>query len=94
MRTVGFVAPEVDRISRPERLAATLVEGALPEGVREANVRSDAECMPDEAGVSHCINRLQVGEAEVTVQHHYEMYELPCLMLARRSGSSPRRPLR
>ena len=56
-----------------------LVAGELPTSASKAIVRSDSNCQPDEQGVSHCLNELEIGAAKVVVRHHHKMSEVPCL---------------
>jgi len=60
-------------------MLANLVRGQLPAGVAQAVVRSDANCDPDQQGVSHCFNELDFGTSTVMVQHHHVMSTTPCL---------------
>lgn len=60
-------------------LLATLETGTLPTGAAQAVVQSDANCQPDEHGVSHCLNRLAIGDTTIVVRHHHKMSETPCL---------------
>jgi hypothetical protein len=66
--------------SATDRLLVTsLVDGQLPSQAMQAVVRTDANCQPDEHGVSHCLNELAVGSETVVVRHHHKMSEVPCL---------------
>ena len=60
-------------------LLANLEQGQLPAGATSAVVLSDANCQPDQNGVSHCLNELSIGEAHVLVRHYHKMSETPCL---------------
>jgi hypothetical protein len=60
-------------------LLATLETGTLPAGKAQAVVQSDANCQPDENGVSHCLNQLAIGNTTIVVRHHHKMSETPCL---------------
>jgi hypothetical protein len=60
-------------------LMTSLVDGQLPSQAMQAVVRTDANCQPDEYGVSHCLNELAVGESTIMVRHHHKMSEVPCL---------------
>jgi hypothetical protein len=60
-------------------LLANLERGRLPAGATTAVVRSDANCQPDQNGVSHCLNELTIGSVQVVVRHHHKMNETPCL---------------
>jgi hypothetical protein len=60
-------------------LMASLEQGTLPAGAARATVLTDANCQPDQDGVSHCLNELDFGTARVVVRHHHKMSEVPCL---------------
>lgn len=60
-------------------LMTSLVTGQLPNGAMRATVRSDSNCQPDQEGVSHCLNQLEIGSTTVMVRHHHTMSEVPCL---------------
>jgi len=60
-------------------LLATLVSGQVPAGAAQAVVQTDANCQPDQNGVSHCLNELMVNGAKVVVRHHHKMSATPCL---------------
>lgn len=60
-------------------LMANLRDGQVPAGATNAVVLSDANCEPDNDGISHCLNELQVGASIITVQHHHNMQQVPCL---------------
>ncbi|KAB8140046.1 hypothetical protein F8S13_25565 [Chloroflexia bacterium SDU3-3] len=60
-------------------LFASLISGAAPKSGAAAVVRTDENCTPDAQGVSHCINALALGEAQLVVQHHHDMAQVPCL---------------
>ena len=66
-------------LSTDTLLMTSLVAGQLPDQAMQATVRTDANCQPDEYGVSHCLNELAVGESTVMVCHHHKMNEVPCL---------------
>jgi len=34
---------------------------------------------PDQEGVSHCLNQLEIGSTTVMVRHHHKMSQVPCL---------------
>ncbi len=59
-------------------LMANLRSGELPAATR-AVVLSDSNCQPDDEGISHCLNDLQIGSSVITVQHHHNMQAVPCL---------------
>jgi hypothetical protein len=60
-------------------LMTSLVTGQLPNGATHATVRTDSNCQPDQQGVSHCLNELEIGSTIVMVRHHHKMSEVPCL---------------
>ena len=60
-------------------LMANLRSGTLPANAATAVVRTDANCQPDQDGISHCLNELQIGTTILTVQHHHNMQQVPCL---------------
>ena len=60
-------------------LMANMRAGSLPAGAASATVLTDSNCEPDADGISHCINDLNVGGTAVTVQHHHNMAQVPCL---------------
>jgi hypothetical protein len=60
-------------------LMTNLVRGTYPEGAAVATVRTDENCTPDRDGISHCLNELDFGEAQIVVQHHHAMATTPCL---------------
>jgi hypothetical protein len=60
-------------------MMTNLRAGQIPEGATSARVLSDSNCEPDADGISHCLNDLQIGNVIVTVQHHHNMAEVPCL---------------
>lgn len=60
-------------------LMANLYAGQVPVGASEALVLNDRNCEPDQDGISHCLNDLQIGNIIVTVQHHHDMRTVPCL---------------
>jgi hypothetical protein len=60
-------------------LMASLEQGKLSAGATRATVLTDANCQPDQDGISHCLNELNFGSARVVVRHHHKMNEVPCL---------------
>ena len=60
-------------------LMASLESGQLPAGAVRATVLTDANCQPDQDGVSHCLNELAIGATTLVVRHHHKMSEVPCL---------------
>lgn len=82
LRTVLIARTDADlpRISAEKGpIMTTLVEGTLPATLGQATVQTDENCMPDQAGVSHCLNRLELGGQQIVVQHHHKMSTTPCL---------------
>lgn len=61
-------------------LFATLISGDAPQSGAAAVVRTDENCTPDAQGISHCINALALGDAQLVVQHHHNMAQVPCLI--------------
>jgi hypothetical protein len=77
---VAYAGEGLPNFSATDKLLLTsLVDGQLPSQTVQAVVRTDANCQPDEYGVSHCLNELAVGAATVVVRHHHKMSEVPCL---------------
>jgi len=74
---LGETLPHMSGAEGP--LMTTLVRGQFPDGVTTATVRTDENCEADKAGVSHCLNELDLGTANITVQHHHKMSTTPCL---------------
>jgi hypothetical protein len=60
-------------------LMASLERGQLPAEAARATVLTDANCQPDQDGVSHCLNELSFGSTKVLVRHHHRMSTVPCL---------------
>jgi hypothetical protein len=60
-----------------------LVDGTIPQGVKQLTVLTDENCVPDADGVSHCLNRVRFagpeGKGEATLRHHHRMAEESCL---------------
>jgi outer membrane usher protein FimD/PapC len=79
IRTIVVAAPNQQLPRKDDILLTELVAGSLPANVRTARVLTDSNCAPDAQGVSHCLNQLQIGSATVTVQHHHDMRNVPCL---------------
>lgn len=62
----------------PIVLRVQLISGAL-EGA-DATVLTDEDCAPDDVGISHCRNRLRLGNGtEIVVRHPHDMMKIPCL---------------
>ena len=73
--------PVVSRNQDP--VYVELESGVLPDDVSLLTVLTDEDCMPDEQGVSHCLNRVEYPTASGTqyaaLRHHHKMAEEPCL---------------
>ena len=66
--------------SASDGLHAKLIGGAMPSTPVDATVLSDADCAPDGRGISHCLNRLRLGDgSEIVVRHPHNMEVVPCL---------------
>lgn len=74
---LGETVPGISGETGP--LMTNLVSGTLPDSATQATVRTDENCAPDQAGVSHCLNALDLGGEQVVVQHHHQMSLTPCL---------------
>lgn len=62
----------------PITLRVQLISGAL-EGA-DATVLTDEDCAADDVGISHCRNRLRLGNGtEIVVRHPHDMMKIPCL---------------
>jgi hypothetical protein len=60
-------------------LRTRLVSGRLP-SAQIATVRTDEDCAPDEAGISHCLNKLELADgSHIVVRHSHDMNRIPCL---------------
>lgn len=79
MRTVVLVAPGTTPIHEDGVVPVTFVSGRMPDKGGPARVLTDEDCMPDENGISHCLNRIAVGRTEITVRHDHDMRTQPCL---------------
>lgn len=79
LRTVVVVASgEPIPTLRAGDIAVDLEAGMVPSGMHRATVLSDKDCAPDAEGVSHCLNDLRIGRAQIAVRHHHAMVEEPC----------------
>lgn len=79
IRTI-VVADSTQQLTRKgDVLLTELVAGTLPSDARTAKVLTDSNCAPDQNGVSHCLNELEIGATKVTVQHHHDMRSVLCL---------------
>ncbi len=74
---LGETVPGISGETGP--LMTTLVRGQYPDGAKQATVRTDENCTPDQDGVSHCLNELDLGGTTIVVQHHHKMSLTPCL---------------
>lgn len=81
IRTVLISDTLVDFVSEPGGdVRVFLSEGEMPARGTSATVLTDENCEPDERGVSHCLNRLDlVGGQTLQVIHHHRMTDVPCL---------------
>jgi hypothetical protein len=82
LRTVVIAGPDERLPFMSETgglLMANLERGQIPAEAAQATVLTDANCQPDQEGVSHCLNELDLGTARVVVRHHHKMSEVPCL---------------
>lgn len=74
--TDGSTAPSATPLS----LNAELVEGPAPSQTAVATVLTDTDCAPDAAGISHCLNELQLADgSRLVVRHPHDMSIVPCL---------------
>lgn len=73
--------PVVSRHQDP--VYVQLEYGEIPPEVTHLTVLTDENCMPDEDGISHCLNRVEFetaeGRQEAGLRHHHNMSEVPCL---------------
>jgi hypothetical protein len=61
-------------------LVGVLVQGSMPNEPTVATVMTDENCDPDGAGISHCLNRLQLDDGSmIMVRHDHRMTDVPCL---------------
>ena len=66
--------------SASDGLHAKLIGGAMPSTPVAATVLTDEDCAPDGLGISHCLNRLRLGDGrEIVVRHPHDMDSVPCL---------------
>lgn len=75
---------EDTRVSRNQDPVWVQLEGGdIPADVTYPTVLADENCMPDETGVWHCLNRVQFESAndthQVALRHHHNVVEEPCL---------------
>lgn len=57
-----------------------LVSGTLPVTPMAATVLTDTDCMPDQYGISHCLNTLRLADRTlIKVRHDHNMRLFPCL---------------
>ena len=83
------------RVIRPEKGAGAtvtyvrLMNGTVPRMMR-ATVLTDTRCDPDAVGVSHCLNRMRLGNGMmITVVHDHRMLDMPCLSPGERVTVTP-----
>ncbi len=81
IRTVLVSDTPIDFVSEPGGdVRGFLTDGDMPDAGTRATVLTDENCAPDERGVSHCVNQLElVGGDVLEVIHHHRMNEVPCL---------------
>jgi hypothetical protein len=82
--TTRTVLVSTDAIPPPSAPGASLrayyMEGTLPSSPMTSTVLTDENCAPDDEGISHCTNRLELADGgELTVMHPHRMSEVPCL---------------
>jgi len=67
--------------SRPGRaMHALRLRGRVPARSTMATVTSDEDCAADAHGISHCLNRLRLGEGRrLIVRHPHAMSQVPCM---------------
>lgn len=63
---------------QPGFVQVDLIDGFVPATLATGVVRSDTDCAPDAAGVSHCRNLIEVGSRTLEIRHHHKMAEEPC----------------
>lgn len=60
-----------------------LENGVIPDDVTHLTVLTDEDCIPDDQGVSHCLNRVEFqtgdGMQQAALRHHHNMAIAPCL---------------
>jgi hypothetical protein len=79
MRTVVLLASGTTSMHEDGIVPVTLIRGSMPVNGGIARVLTDEDCLPDENGISHCLNRIAVGRTEVTLRHDHDMRSQPCL---------------
>lgn len=73
------------RVDRPEKgTGAQVTHVRLINGVVHHRMRgvvlTDTRCNPDRNGVSHCLNRIRLGNGKtILVVHDHRMMNMPCL---------------
>jgi hypothetical protein len=57
-----------------------VITGTPPAHAMEAVTLTDESCQPDNAGVSHCLNKLKLASGQtIVVRHDHNMHTVPCL---------------
>lgn len=57
-----------------------LVEGTVPLSVQSGRVLTDESCSPDQYGISHCLNEVELANGTtLVVRHNHNMMNDPCL---------------
>lgn len=81
MRTLSVSSDQMPTPSQPgEALHARRISGEIPTSEIVGTVVSDENCEPDENGVSHCLNRIELpGKRMLVVRHPHDMTVVPCL---------------
>ncbi len=57
-----------------------LVNGTAPVGTQIATVLTDQNCTPDQQGISHCLNKVEMANGStLVVRDNHNMMNNPCL---------------
>lgn len=73
-----------------ELMHARVVKGELPSRASVAVVKTDEDCAPDRAGISHCLNRLRMKDGSfIKVRHPHDMHKVPCMTPGERVEVKP-----
>ena len=57
-----------------------VITGTAPAHATEAVTLTDENCQPDNAGVSHCLNKLRLANGQtIVIRHDHNMHVMPCL---------------
>lgn len=81
MRRLLVSARRAPAPSRPgTTMRALRLSGVVPRSAAVGTVVSDDDCVPDAAGISHCINRIRLASGRMlSVRHPHRMAEVPCM---------------